>query len=150
MPMFDRTSSSGPDKSTGSNSSAHRGRYRWAVGDVDLWTAIGPGWSSSSSRAGQHDQADPGCGIDPPRLYATFDLQRQLAAQEEILGAEGFGRTEKKHHPPQRVLDQTECDPREGDHALIVPQRSVLSLPRATLPSRMAFLRRTGLVARRR
>jgi hypothetical protein len=37
----------------------------------------------------QHDQADPDCGIDSPRLYPAFDVQRQLTAQEEILGAEG-------------------------------------------------------------
>jgi hypothetical protein len=53
-----------------------------------------------------------------------------LPAQEEILGVDRFGRTEQQHHPAQRVFDQAECNPDEGDHALIVPQRSALNLPR--------------------
>ena len=72
----------------------------------------------------QHGQADAGRGIDPSRPHATLDVQRQLTAQEEVLGADGLGRAEQQHHPPEGVFDQTECDPGEGDHALIVPQRS--------------------------
>jgi hypothetical protein len=54
----------------------------------------------------------------------------RLTAQEEVLGLDRFGRTEQQHHPAQGVFDQAECNPDEGDHAFIVPQRSALSLPR--------------------
>jgi hypothetical protein len=40
-----------------------------------------------------------------------------------------FGRTEQQHHPAQGVFDQAQCNPDEGDHAFIVPQRSTLSQP---------------------
>jgi hypothetical protein len=78
------------------------------------------------------------------RLDTALDVQSQLPAQEEILGVDRFGRTEQQHHPAQRVFDQAECNPDEGDHALIVPQRSALNLPRDAAPRRTAFLRRTG------
>jgi hypothetical protein len=60
-----------------------------------------------------------------------------------------FGRTEQQHHPAQGVFDQAKCDPEEGDHALIVPQRLALSPPRDAAPPRTAFLRRKGGQARR-
>jgi len=51
------------------------------------------------------------------RLDAALDVQRQLTAQEEVLGLDRFGRTEQQHHPAQGVFDQAQCNPREGDHA---------------------------------
>jgi hypothetical protein len=78
----------------------------------------------------QDGQADSSRSIYRSRLDAALDVQRQLTAQEEVLGLDRFGRTEQQHHPAQGVFDQAECNPDEGDHALIVPQRSVLNLPR--------------------
>ena len=78
----------------------------------------------------QDGQADSSCRIYRSRLDAALDVQRQLTAQEEVLGLDRFGRTEQQHHPAQGVFDQAQCNPGEGDHALIVPQRSALSLPR--------------------
>jgi hypothetical protein len=68
--------------------------------------------------------------IHPSRLDAALDVQSQLTAQEEVLGLDRLGRTEQQHHPAQGVFDQAQCNPEEGDHAFIVPQRSALSLPR--------------------
>ena len=78
----------------------------------------------------QDGQADSSRSIYRSRLDAALDVQRQLTAQEEVLGLDRFGRTEQQHHPAQGVFDQAQCNPDEGDHALIVPQRSALSLPR--------------------
>ena len=55
----------------------------------------------------QNGQADAGRSIYPPRPHATLDVQRELAAQEEVLGSNGLGRAEQQHHPPEGVLDQT-------------------------------------------
>jgi hypothetical protein len=61
-----------------------------------------------------------------------------------------FGRAEQQHHPAQGIFDQAECNPDEGDHVLIVPQRLVLGLPRDAAPRRTAFLRRTAYDDHRR
>jgi hypothetical protein len=92
----------------------------------------------------QHDQADTCRSVHPPWPHTSLDKQRQLPAQEQILGAHSLRRTEQQHQPSEGVLDQTKCDPGEGDHALIVPHRSTPSRQIA-LPRRTQFLRSTGL-----
>jgi hypothetical protein len=54
-----------------------------------------------------------------PRL----DVQRQLTAQEQVLGADGIGGTEQQPHPPNGVFYEPTRDQREGEHVCIVPQR---------------------------
>ena len=56
---------------------------------------------------------------------------------------EGPRGAEQQHHPPKGIFDQTDNDPREGGHALMVPQRLVWSL-QARHGSRTRFLRRTA------
>jgi hypothetical protein len=77
-----------------------------------------------------------------PRQGNSFDTTTKLTPQENILGANRRSRTEQQHQPLEAVLDQTKCDPGEGDHALIVPQQSILGR-QAELPSRSQFLRST-------
>jgi hypothetical protein len=85
-----------------------------------------------------------GTRVDPARLDTALDAKSQLPAQEEIFGVDRFGRTGQQHHPAQGVFDHTQGNPDDGDHALIVPQRSPLNL-RDAAPRRTAFLRRTRL-----
>jgi hypothetical protein len=70
----------------------------------------------------QQRQADAAGGIDTPRPHAALDVERELTTQEEVLGADSYGRTQEQYHPTEDVLNQAECDPREGDHPFIVPQ----------------------------
>jgi hypothetical protein len=58
------------------------------------------------------------------------------AARNASRGHAGKGRTdwlERRSSATERraFLDQAECNPEEGDHALIVPGRSALSLQNA-------------------
>jgi hypothetical protein len=76
---------------------------------------------------GQERQADASRRVDPVRLDTALDVQSQLPAQEEILGAQGLGRSKQEQQPPEGVFDEKTCDPQEADHALIVPQRSAVS-----------------------
>jgi len=92
----------------------------------------------------RHDQANTCRGIYPPRPHTSLDEQRQLTAQEQILGADSFSGTQQQGQPPEGVLDQAKCDPGQRDHALIVPHRSIPSRLIA-LPSRTQFLRSTAL-----
>ncbi len=80
----------------------------------------------------QDGQADSSCRIYRSRLDAALEGQRQLTAQEEVLGLDRFGRTEQQHHPAQgRFFDQAQCNPGEGDDAPHrAAERSALSLPR--------------------
>jgi hypothetical protein len=55
-------------------------------------------------------------------LDIALDVQSQLPAQEEILGAQGLGRPQQEQHPSEGVFDEKTCDPQEADHALMVPQ----------------------------
>jgi hypothetical protein len=48
--------------------------------------------------------------VDPVRLDTAPDVQSQLPAQEEILGAQGRGRPKQEQHPPEGVLDEKTCD----------------------------------------
>jgi hypothetical protein len=75
----------------------------------------------------QHDQANTCRGIYPPRPHTSLDEQRQLTAQEQILGAHSLRRAEEQYQPPEGVLDQPKCDPAQGDPARIVPHRSIQS-----------------------
>jgi hypothetical protein len=54
----------------------------------------------------QDGQVDSSRGIYRSRLDAALDVQRQLTAQEEVLGLNRFGRTEQQHHPSQGVFDR--------------------------------------------
>jgi len=50
--------------------------------------------------------ADAACGIDTPRPHTTFDVQRELTTQKEVLGADSYGRTQEQHHPAERAPSQ--------------------------------------------
>jgi hypothetical protein len=93
----------------------------------------------------QQDQADAGRGVHPAWPHTSLDEQRQLTAQEQILGTHSLRRAEEQHQPPEGVLDQTKCDPAQGDHALIVPHHSILSR-QAPLPSTDAILAEDSLL----
>ena len=70
----------------------------------------------------QQRKADAGCGVDASGTRAALDVQRQLAAQEKILGADCIGGTEQQPHPPNGVFYETTRDQREEEHVGIVPQ----------------------------
>ena len=57
------------------------------------------------------------------RWDTALDIESQLPAQEEILGAQGFRRPKQERQPPEGVFDEKPCDLQEANHALIVPRR---------------------------
>jgi hypothetical protein len=50
------------------------------------------------------------------RLHTALDVESQLPAQEEILGAQGLVRPKQEHHPPEGVFDEKTCNPQDADH----------------------------------
>ena len=50
-------------------------------------------------------------------------MYRASWRRRKILGLHRLVQAEQQHHPPEGVLDETPCDPEEGDHALMVSQR---------------------------
>ena len=73
---------------------------------------------------GQYHQADACRRVDPARWDTALDVQSQLPAQEEILGAQGLGSPKQEQQPPEGVFDEKTCDLQDVDHALLVPRRS--------------------------
>jgi hypothetical protein len=73
----------------------------------------------------QYRQADAGCRIDSPGPVPTFDVQRQLAAQQEILGLDAILGPKQQQHPAEGVFDETTYYREQAGHALMVSQRSI-------------------------
>jgi hypothetical protein len=75
----------------------------------------------------QQRQADACRRVDPVRWDTALDVESQLPAQEEILGAQRLRGPQQQQHPPEGVFDEKTCDLQEVDHALMLRQRSAVS-----------------------
>jgi len=54
----------------------------------------------------QQRQADAGSRVDPVRLHTALGVESPLPAQEEILGAQGLGRSKQEQQPPEGVFEE--------------------------------------------
>jgi hypothetical protein len=84
---------------------------------------------------GQYRQADAGSRVDPARSDTALDVQSQLPAQEEILGAQRLGGPKQQQQPPEGIFDEKTCDPQEADMRSSChsdrPEPAVTARPRA-------------------
>ena len=136
---------------------AHSTIMRWVIRYVSEFKC---GARSGGLRAApddfsaEHSQAlqDParcvgarGCNESPTLSGSNADAPRTSGSSSPDTPGGSFRSHARRSRWPWDlgVLDQTKCDPAQGDHALIVPHHSILSR-QAPPPSRTQFLRSTG------
>ena len=68
-----------------------------------------------------YGQAKARCSIDPTRSDTAFLEERDLPAQDEVLGHDRLARLENKGCELNRVGQQPEKESRQADHEIIMP-----------------------------